>query len=347
MRKRSNADPQPAAAQRPRRQPASRAFRAELFYRLLLGDVALQRGDLAVSARAYIDAARSARTIARLAERATEVAIASRERGARAGCSQAVGAARSRGRASEARAGGARGRTQIPARIPSSAANDELRSRIERVLADAALSGPGVGEVFMQLNRLFSQQSDKRAVLSLVRDVAKPYPKTPEAHYAVALAAFGAGEDDGNRAGGARRDRPRARAAARTWERAAILKARDRRPRIAAGRDEGGSRRSSPRIRTAKSARARSRSNTSSKSAIAEARALMQKLWDREPESRDLEFAVATIALQMKDYPEAERLLQRTEERRLRRAGRRSTCTSRRSPRRRGNRRRRSSTTRR
>jgi tetratricopeptide (TPR) repeat protein len=36
----------------------------------------------------------------------------------------------------------------------------------------------------------------------------------------------------------------------------------------------------------------------------------MQKLWDREPESRDLEFAVATIALSMKDYPEAERLLQ-------------------------------------
>lgn len=35
-----------------------------------------------------------------------------------------------------------------------------------------------------------------------------------------------------------------------------------------------------------------------------------RKLWDREPASRDLEFAVATIALSMKDYPEAERLLQ-------------------------------------
>ena len=40
-----------------------------------------------------------------------------------------------------------------------------------------------------------------------------------------------------------------------------------------------------------------------------EARALMQKLWDREPESRDLQFAVAAVALQMKDYAEAERLL--------------------------------------
>jgi tetratricopeptide (TPR) repeat protein len=42
---------------------------------------------------------------------------------------------------------------------------------------------------------------------------------------------------------------------------------------------------------------------------FSDARALMQKLWDREPSSRDLEFAVATIALSMKDYTEAERLL--------------------------------------
>jgi len=41
-----------------------------------------------------------------------------------------------------------------------------------------------------------------------------------------------------------------------------------------------------------------------------DARALMQRLWDREPGSRDLEFAVATIAIEMKDYPEATRLLQ-------------------------------------
>jgi hypothetical protein len=71
-----------------------------------------------------------------------------------------------------------------------------LRARIEHVLANAALTGPGVGDVFMQLNRLFSDQSDKRAVLALVREVAKPYPKTPEAHYAVAIAAFGVGADD-------------------------------------------------------------------------------------------------------------------------------------------------------
>src|SRR5262249_8717217 len=39
-----------------------------------------------------------------------------------------------------------------------------------------------------------------------------------------------------------------------------------------------------------------------------DARAVMQRLWDKEKDSRDLEFGVASISLQMKDYPEAERL---------------------------------------
>ena len=50
--------------------PGGMELDADLFYRLLLGDVALQRGDLAVSARSYLDAARSTRD-ARIAERAT------------------------------------------------------------------------------------------------------------------------------------------------------------------------------------------------------------------------------------------------------------------------------------
>src|SRR5579864_7304624 len=70
----------PPAASVAAAQPAGEPeLTADLFYRLLLGDVALQRGDLAVSARAYLAAARSSEDV-RLAERATEVAIASRER---------------------------------------------------------------------------------------------------------------------------------------------------------------------------------------------------------------------------------------------------------------------------
>src|SRR5689334_2280926 len=285
--------------------PGEPSLTADLFYRLLLGDVALQRGDLHVAARAYLDAARSSND-PRLAGRATEIAIAGRERAlvhdAAELWSQLDPSAERPKRVLAALAA-----DNNTGAIPDTVANDELRARIERVLADAALSGPGVGEVFLQLNRLFSQQSDRRGVLSLVRDVAKPYPKTPEAHYAVALSAFGV-NDDAEAAKEARDEIDRALALRPAWERAAILKAEIlARESPAAGMQW---------LETFLAAHPDAKSATGAlaqqyveQGRFADARALMQKLWDRDPSSRDLEFGVASIALQMKDYPEAERLL--------------------------------------
>src|SRR5689334_21669210 len=294
-----------AAASSP--EPPKVELNADLFYRMLLGDVALQRGDLSVSARAYLDAARSTQD-SRFAERATEVAIAARDRtlvhdAADLWTRLDPAAERPKQVLAALQANNNTGA------IPNTAASEELRARIERVLANAAVSGSGVGDVFMQLNRLFSDQSDKHAVLSLVREVAKPYPKTPEAHYAVALAAYGVGVDDAAAAKEARDEIATALALRPSWERAVILESE-----IVA--------RDSP-LDAIKSLEAFVAANPDAKSAAgalaqryverkryAEARALMQKLWDREPASRDLEFAVASIALQMKDYPEAQRLLE-------------------------------------
>jgi tetratricopeptide (TPR) repeat protein len=280
---------------------------ADLFYRLLLGDVALQRGDLAVSARAYLDAARSTQD-ARLAERATEVSIAARER-ALVHDAADLWARLDPSAERPKHVLAALESNNNTGAIPGTASNDELRARIEHVLANAALTGPGVGDVFMQLNRLFSEQSDKRAVLTLVREVAKPYPKTPEAHYAVAVAAFAVGADDTASAREARDESDRALELRPTWERAAILKAE-----IVA--------RTSPQDALAvleafvaanpdaKSAAGALAQRYVDRKRYTEARALMQRLWDRDRDSRDLEFAVATIALEMKDYPEASRLLE-------------------------------------
>jgi tetratricopeptide (TPR) repeat protein len=304
----------PAWAAEPADAPASSSapagdveLNADLFYRLLLGDVALQRGDLAVSARAYLDAARSTQD-ARLAERATEVSIAARER-ALVHDAADLWARLDPSAERPKHVLAALESNNNTGAIPSTASNDELRARIEHVLANAALTGPGVGDVFMQLNRLFSEQSDKRAVLTLVREVAKPYPKTPEAHYAVAAAAFGVGADDAASAKEARDEADRALELRPTWERAAILKAE-----IVA--------RTSPQD-ALKVLEAFVAANPDAKSAAGalaqryvdrkrygDARALMQRLWDRDRDSRDLEFAVATIALEMKDYPEASRLLE-------------------------------------
>ncbi len=294
----------PPSAQ-PATPPAEPSLSADLFYRLLLGDVALQRGDLRVAARAYLDAARTT-SDPRLAGRATEIAIAGRERSlvhdAAELWSQLDPSAERPKRVLAALAA-----DNNTGAIPDTVANDELRARIERVLADAALSGPGVGEVFLQLNRLFSQQSDRRGVLSLVRDVAKPYPKAPEAHYAVALSAFGV-NDDADAAKEAREEIDRALALRPAWERAAILKAEIlARESPAAGMQWLESFLGAhPDAKSATGALAQ---QYVEQGRFADARALMQKLWDRDPSSRDLEFGVASIALQMKDYAEAERLL--------------------------------------
>jgi hypothetical protein len=52
---------------------------AEIMYRILVGDIALQRGEPAIAARAYYEAAEDAQD-ATLARRATEIALFARQR---------------------------------------------------------------------------------------------------------------------------------------------------------------------------------------------------------------------------------------------------------------------------
>jgi tetratricopeptide (TPR) repeat protein len=144
-------------------------------------------------------------------------------------------------------------------------------------------------------------------VLALIREVAKPYPTTPEAHYAVALAAFAAGDDMAN-ASEASDEIDRALELRADWERAAVLKGE-----ILARKSPSTAIQwlekfvaANPAAKSATGALAQ---HYVEQKRFVEARAVMQKLWDREPGSRDLEFAVAAIAQQMKDYPEATRLL--------------------------------------
>ncbi|HWD35530.1 MAG TPA: tetratricopeptide repeat protein, partial [Casimicrobiaceae bacterium] len=289
------------------RVPHDADLSADLFYRLLLGDVAMQRGDMVVAARAYLEAARST-SDSRLAGRATEVAIAARDRtlvrdAASLWSKLDPDAERPKHVLAALEANGNRGA------LPNTEANDELRARIEHVLAEAALSGPGVGDVFLQLNRLFSGQSDRQAVLSLVRDVAKPYPKTPEAHYAVAVAAYAVGPNDAAAAKEARDEIDEALKLRPDWERGVMLRAeivnRESPQEALAGLEAFVA--AHPDAKRVAAALAQ---RYVDQKRFADARAVMQRLWDRERDSRDLEFGVATIALQMKDYAEAQRLLE-------------------------------------
>jgi len=187
------------------------------------------------------------------------------------------------------------------------AADDELKQRLARALADSMLSGSGVGDAFLQINRLFAQQSDKKAVYKLIRDVAQPYPTAPEAHFAVALAAYNTGLDDKDIAAAAMAEIDRALELRPGWDRGAVMKSellgkRSNDAAIAYLRDFL---KANPDARPVAGALAQ---RYVEQKQYAEARAVMQKLWDEDKSSRDLEFAVASIALSMKDYAEAERM---------------------------------------
>jgi tetratricopeptide (TPR) repeat protein len=304
------AQPSAAAAAKPVAAPVAgdvdAGLSADLFYRLLLGDVALQRGHPDVAARAYIDAARDTQD-PRLASRATEIAINSRQRAlvheaATLWTKLDPAAKRPQQVLAALAANGGQGD------IPLSAGAEELRSRLEHVLSQAALSGQGVGQVFLQLNGLFAQQSDKRAVLALVRDVAQPYPTSPEAHFAIALAAFIVGPGDDATEAVAVNEVDRALELKPDWDRAAVLKGEilERKSKAAQVAWLESFVAKEPLSKAVSGALAQAYIE---QKRYADARALMQKLWDREPSSHELEFAVAVIALQMKDYPEAERLI--------------------------------------
>jgi tetratricopeptide (TPR) repeat protein len=276
----------------------------DIFYRIMLGDVALQRGEVALAARSYFLAAQKAQD-ARLARRATEIALTGRlpglaQESARLWSTLDPAAERPRQIIAALASGDA---SQL-----ADPATDDLRTRLERLLSDAAVSGQGVGEVFLQLNRAFAQQSDKRAVHALIRDLAKPYGKAPEAHFAVALAAYNAMGDDPEVGSEALREVDAALALRPDWERGALLKSEilgRRMPGDAIGYLESylkAQPTSKPVAGRAGAALRRPEALRGGARGAAET----ARPRARSPE---LMFGVAAVALQMKDYAGAEPLL--------------------------------------
>ena len=290
----------------PAADPAAATHKPDLspdvFYRIMLGDVALQRGEAAVAARAYLDAARETLD-ASLARRAAEVALATRQR------SVAEQAAKlwteldpSAERPKQILAAIAAG---TAGSLASESGESELRTRLERFLADAALSGGGVGEPFLQLNRVFAQQSDKTAVYRLITDLAKPYPTSPEAHFAVGLAGLNSGLADDAIAQGAMRAVDRALELKPDWDRALLLKGE-----LIAKRSGAEA------VRYLEAAVARMPESRPLRGALAqflteqkryrEARDLYRKLLAGDSAQRELQFGIAVLSVQLKDWDAAE-----------------------------------------
>jgi len=279
---------------------------ADLFYRLLLGDIALQRGDPALAARAYLEVARELKDV-RLARRAAEIAYATRQRSTAEAAAKlwlelAPGAERPQQILSALAAGGGPTARDGDTAAPTEA---DLKARLEKLLADQALSGAGVADAFLQLNRAFARQGDKAAVYAMVRDLAAPYASSPEAHFAVALAALTAGGADPAMIVIALERVDRALALRPDWERAALLKSEilARRSNDEAVAYLTAFLKAQPGSRPIRGALAQ---YYVEQKRLAEARAIFEALAAEEPDVREYAMGVAILSYQMKDWAAAE-----------------------------------------
>jgi tetratricopeptide (TPR) repeat protein len=278
---------------------------ADLFYKLLLAEVALQRGELPVAARAYFEAARESRD-PRVARRATEMALAARQRGM-AVESATLWAALDPEAARPKQILASLAGTSAGKDLAEPGVDDEIRGRLEKLLSDAAVSGQGVGEVFLQINRFLAQQPERKQVYDLVRSLAKPYPANPEAHFAVAYAAFAAEIPAAGGVDPALSEVDIALELKPAWERAALLKA-DILTRVSGDAAIAFLEKfvaANPDARAAAGALAQIYVE---QKRYADARAVFQTLWDGDRKAREFEFGVAAISVQMKDWTTAEAL---------------------------------------
>ena len=292
---------EPAASQLP-----AEGLSPELMYRILLGDVALQRGEPALAARAYLEAARETRD-ATLAKRATEIAVGARAR------SLSVESARLW---SEIDPSAQRPKQLLAALSGASAkgfdspgVGNDLKAELERVLADAATSPAALGDAFLQLNRLLAYEPDKLATLRLVESVAQPYPDLAEARFAVALAAYNTGLAELSTSALALKEVDRALILKAGWERAAMLKGEILHKRSP---DEAIAYlvdyiKAHPDSKAAAGALAQFYVE---QKRYAEARAIFERFWAADKSNRDYEFAIAALAVQMKDWQGAEKLFE-------------------------------------
>lgn len=154
-----------------------------MLFDFLLGETALQRGDQDLAIRTYLKLARTTRD-PRVAQRATEIALHSR---------QPLAALEAAKLWVEFEPDSVGARQTVAALLVNIDRLDEARPHLEKLLAS---EGGNVGEAFMQLNSLLMRNSNKNAAFELVKQLAEPYPKLPEAHFAVSQAAWFANQFD-------------------------------------------------------------------------------------------------------------------------------------------------------
>ncbi|PTN11883.1 tetratricopeptide repeat protein [Nitrosomonas aestuarii] len=159
------------------------ALTAPILFDFLLGETALQRGNLDIAVSRYLKLAETTRD-PRIAKRASEVALHARH---------PFAAERAASLWVELDPDSLDARQTLAAMLVNLGKLDAAFPHLEKLLAS---DEENVGNAFMQLNQLLSRNSSKAETLRLIQKLAVPYPKFPEVHFAISQAAWFSGEYD-------------------------------------------------------------------------------------------------------------------------------------------------------
>ncbi len=161
-------------------KPSMTSANAEFVYKYLLGEIAGQRGDVSLASQLFLDLAKKTRD-PRLADRATRAALYANQ------SAIALQAANLWVELDP----NSQDAQQLASQLLVASGNlKQAKPHIQKLLTAEKTRATG----FLYLNTLLSNQNDKTEVLNALQEFAAPYPKLPEAHYAVAQAAILAGK---------------------------------------------------------------------------------------------------------------------------------------------------------
>ena len=150
---------------------------APILFDFLVGEAALQRGNLDVAVNRYIKLTKTTRD-PRIAKRASEIALhAGNPFAAEQAISMWV----------ELDPDSVDARQTIAALLVNLGKLDAARPHLEKLLASEK---DNVGSAFMQLNQLLSRNPNKVATLQLIQQLSQPYKNLPETHFAISQAAW-------------------------------------------------------------------------------------------------------------------------------------------------------------
>ena len=261
-------------------------------YEIMLGEIALQRGENALAARTYIDLARRTRD-PRIAERAVQVASQGKL------LDLAIQAARTW---LEIEPGSPKVLVELATLHVAAKKVNEAEPYLEKLLATQGVS---VERAFLQLNRLLAPNSDRAANARVVRNLAARYPNLAEAHFSVAQASALANDDKAALASARRAAEMRPE-----WDAPAVLEAQvlQKRSTAEAAKRLGQFVEKNPASREGRLNYARA---LILDKRVAEARKQFETLLAGDPRDTQVIYMVGVTALQLKDYAVAEASMKR------------------------------------